>query len=107
MPEPKSRKATNYLILAENHPIVTHAPGSSQMHTGRRGLSIDLDLERSGRIDPSAGPRDPRGFLEGVFPLNAVFADGSVHFLNKNLDIRNFARLVTYAGGEIVSADGN
>lgn len=36
---------------------------------------------------------------------NAVFADGSVHFLKANIDIRNFARLVTYAGGEVVSAD--
>ena len=151
--------------------------------------SIDAGLERSGWIVPSAGPRDPRGFLEGVFPINAarrladildgssqtimiaecagrperwrrrrmvpndqlsggpwasrnllwcrgasaegnaffgpcainctndrevysfhpggarvVFADGSVHFLKENVDIRNFARLVTYAGGEVVSS---
>jgi hypothetical protein len=36
-----------------------------------------------------------------------VYVDGSVHFLKANIDIRNFARLVTYAGGEIVSADAN
>ncbi len=36
---------------------------------------------------------------------NVVFADGSVRFLKANLDIRNFARLVTYAGGEVVGAD--
>ena len=149
--------------------------------------SIDLGLERSGLIDPSGGPRDARGFLQGVFPINdarrladvldgssqtimmaecagrpqlwqrrrevpndwlsggpwasrnllwcrgasadgtaffgpcavnctndrevfsfhpggasAVYADGSVHFLKETLDIRNFARLVTYAGGEVV-----
>jgi len=152
--------------------------------------SIDRVLEQSGLIDPSGGPRDPRGYLEGVFPVNAarrladildgssqtvmiaecagrpqlwrrggpvpntwltggpwasrnlffgrgatqdgkafygscavnctndrevfsfhpsgayaVFADGSVHFLKANLDIRNFARLVTYAGGEVVGPD--
>jgi prepilin-type N-terminal cleavage/methylation domain-containing protein len=33
---------------------------------------------------------------------SAVYVDGSVHFLKANIDIRNFARLVTYAGGEIV-----
>jgi prepilin-type N-terminal cleavage/methylation domain-containing protein/prepilin-type processing-associated H-X9-DG protein len=151
--------------------------------------SIDLGLERSGLIDPPAGPRDPRGHVEGVFPVNdarrladildgssqtvmiaecagrpqlwqgrqqisnrwltggpwasrsllwcrgtsangtafpgpcainctndrevysfhpgganVVFADGSTHFLKANLDIRNFARVVTYAGGEVVSA---
>jgi prepilin-type N-terminal cleavage/methylation domain-containing protein/prepilin-type processing-associated H-X9-DG protein len=151
---------------------------------------IDLSLEQSGLIDvPVAGPRDPRGYLEGVFPLNAakrlaeitdgssqtimiaecagrpqlwrrhrqvlnewlsggpwasrnllfcrgaspdgatfngrcainctndrevysfhpgganvVFADGSVHYLKETTDIRNFARLVTYAGGDFVSA---
>jgi prepilin-type N-terminal cleavage/methylation domain-containing protein/prepilin-type processing-associated H-X9-DG protein len=35
---------------------------------------------------------------------NAVFADGSVHFLQASLSIRVFARLVTPAGGEVVSA---
>jgi prepilin-type processing-associated H-X9-DG protein len=34
---------------------------------------------------------------------NAVFADGSVHFLRADLGIRIFARLVTRAGGETVS----
>ncbi len=37
---------------------------------------------------------------------NAVFADGSVHFLRANIDIRVLARLVTRAGGEVVS-DGD
>jgi prepilin-type processing-associated H-X9-DG protein len=37
---------------------------------------------------------------------NAVFADGSGHFLNATIDIRVFARLVTRAGGEVVS-DGD
>ena len=34
---------------------------------------------------------------------NVVFADGAVHFLGANIDIRVFARLVTIAGGEVVS----
>jgi len=34
---------------------------------------------------------------------NAVFADGSVHFLKASIDIRVFAQLVTRAGGEDVS----
>jgi prepilin-type N-terminal cleavage/methylation domain-containing protein/prepilin-type processing-associated H-X9-DG protein len=36
---------------------------------------------------------------------NAVFADGSVHFLKANISIRVFARLVTRAGGEVVTGD--
>jgi prepilin-type N-terminal cleavage/methylation domain-containing protein/prepilin-type processing-associated H-X9-DG protein len=35
---------------------------------------------------------------------NAVFADGSVHFLKAAIDIRVFASLATRAGGEVVSA---
>ncbi|HMF15330.1 MAG TPA: DUF1559 domain-containing protein [Gemmataceae bacterium] len=36
---------------------------------------------------------------------NVVFADGSVHFLGESIDIGVFARLVTRAGGEVVSED--
>jgi prepilin-type N-terminal cleavage/methylation domain-containing protein/prepilin-type processing-associated H-X9-DG protein len=36
---------------------------------------------------------------------NAVFADGSVRFLSTGLDIRVLARLVTRAGGEVVSGN--
>jgi prepilin-type N-terminal cleavage/methylation domain-containing protein/prepilin-type processing-associated H-X9-DG protein len=34
---------------------------------------------------------------------NTTFADGSIHFLNARIDIRIFARLVTYAGGEVAT----
>jgi prepilin-type N-terminal cleavage/methylation domain-containing protein/prepilin-type processing-associated H-X9-DG protein len=36
---------------------------------------------------------------------NAVFADGSVHFLNAAINIHTLAALVTRAGGEVVSAN--
>ena len=36
---------------------------------------------------------------------NAVFADGSVHFLRASMSIRVLAALATRAGGEVVSAD--
>jgi prepilin-type N-terminal cleavage/methylation domain-containing protein/prepilin-type processing-associated H-X9-DG protein len=44
--------------------------------------------------------REPYSF----HPLgaNAVFADGSTHFLRADMDIRIFARLVTRAGDEVV-----
>jgi prepilin-type processing-associated H-X9-DG protein/prepilin-type N-terminal cleavage/methylation domain-containing protein len=35
---------------------------------------------------------------------NVLFADGSVRFLRQTIDIRTLARLVTRAGGEVVSA---
>jgi prepilin-type processing-associated H-X9-DG protein len=33
---------------------------------------------------------------------NAVFADGSVHFLKVGMSIRTLAALVTRAGGEVI-----
>jgi prepilin-type N-terminal cleavage/methylation domain-containing protein/prepilin-type processing-associated H-X9-DG protein len=36
---------------------------------------------------------------------NAAFADGSVRFLKAGMDIRILARLITRAGGEVVSGD--
>jgi prepilin-type N-terminal cleavage/methylation domain-containing protein/prepilin-type processing-associated H-X9-DG protein len=36
---------------------------------------------------------------------NALFADGSVHFLKEGISVRSVAALVTRAGGEIISAD--
>jgi prepilin-type N-terminal cleavage/methylation domain-containing protein len=36
---------------------------------------------------------------------NAVLADGAVHFLRGSLNIRVLARLITRAGGEVVSAE--
>jgi prepilin-type processing-associated H-X9-DG protein len=36
---------------------------------------------------------------------NAVFGDGSVHFIHQAVSIRVFAALVTRAGGEVVSGD--
>jgi prepilin-type N-terminal cleavage/methylation domain-containing protein/prepilin-type processing-associated H-X9-DG protein len=36
--------------------------------------------------------------------MNAVFADGSVHFLSEGIGIRVFAALITFRGGEVLSA---
>jgi prepilin-type processing-associated H-X9-DG protein len=36
---------------------------------------------------------------------NALFVDGSVHFLKDSISVRSLAALVTRAGGEILSAD--
>jgi prepilin-type processing-associated H-X9-DG protein len=41
------------------------------------------------------------GFHTGV--VNTLFADGSVHFIQQNIDIRIFPALVTRNGGEVVT----
>jgi prepilin-type N-terminal cleavage/methylation domain-containing protein/prepilin-type processing-associated H-X9-DG protein len=39
--------------------------------------------------------------------VNTLFADGSVHFLQQNIDVRTFAALVTRNGGEVFDASGS
>ena len=36
--------------------------------------------------------------------MNALLVDGSVHFISQGIDIRNFARLITRNGGEVIQA---
>jgi prepilin-type processing-associated H-X9-DG protein len=36
---------------------------------------------------------------------NAVFVDGSVHFVKATIEIRALARLITRAGGEVLSGN--
>jgi prepilin-type N-terminal cleavage/methylation domain-containing protein/prepilin-type processing-associated H-X9-DG protein len=53
--------------------------------------------------DPFFGV-DGTGAVYSFHPggVNALFVDGSVHFITQSIDIRNFAALVTRAGGEIL-----
>lgn len=43
------------------------------------------------------------GFHSGG--VNAVFGDGSVHFIRQTIDLRTLARLITRNGGEVTSND--
>jgi prepilin-type N-terminal cleavage/methylation domain-containing protein/prepilin-type processing-associated H-X9-DG protein len=56
--------------------------------------------------DPFYGV-DGTGAVYGFHPggVNALFVDGSVHFINQNIDIRAFAALVTRAGGEVLQSN--
>lgn len=56
--------------------------------------------------DPYYG-RNGTGAIYAFHPdgANVAFADGSIHFLNKKLDIRILGRLVTRASGEGVTAN--
>ena len=72
-------------------------------HTGIMLAGIDPITET--RPGPCAlncsNEREVYSFHQGG--ANAVFADGSVHFLNEGMNISVMARLFTRAGGEVVS----
>ena len=67
-----------------------------------RGSTADGAVQPGRCAINCTNQREPYSFHPGG--ANALMADGSVHFLKASIDIRVFARLVTRAGGEAVSA---
>jgi prepilin-type N-terminal cleavage/methylation domain-containing protein/prepilin-type processing-associated H-X9-DG protein len=64
-----------------------------------------FDVQRGTHLGPCAINCINQGEVYSFHPggANVLLADGSVHFLKASIDIRIFARLVTRAGGEVVS----
>jgi prepilin-type processing-associated H-X9-DG protein len=108
---------SNTILMAEcaGRPHLWHGrqPVPNVWLTGGPWASRNLLFGRGATPDGTAfyGPcainctndREVYSFHTGG--ANAVFADGSVHFLQAGMSIRVFARLVTRAGGEVVAAD--
>src|SRR5205823_12687809 len=69
----------------------------------RPGSSADGSVRPGPCALNCANAREGYAFHTGG--ANVVFADGSVHFLRAGIDIRVLARLITRAGGEVVSAN--
>jgi prepilin-type processing-associated H-X9-DG protein len=106
---------SNTIMVAEDAGRPTFYNQARQVYdpTGKEG----------GWADPngafSLDGANPDGTIPGGCPLNCsnnseiyswhdnganvVFADGSVHFLSSNIDLCVLAKLVTRAGGEVVS----
>jgi prepilin-type processing-associated H-X9-DG protein len=52
---------------------------------------------------PSGGPHTTPNFRsDHPGGCNFLFADGSVHFMNEDIDILLYQQLSTHAGGEVV-----
>jgi prepilin-type processing-associated H-X9-DG protein len=73
---------------------------------GHPGITLQgSELDGSKRLGRCAinctNDHEVYSFHDGA---NAVFADGSVHFLKATIDIRVLAALITRAGGEVVPA---
>jgi prepilin-type N-terminal cleavage/methylation domain-containing protein/prepilin-type processing-associated H-X9-DG protein len=77
-----------------------HWPGPGLLQG--RGWAPD----RADHLGPCAINCTNQGEVYSFHPggANVLMADGSAHFLKAAIDIRVFARLVTRAGGEVVSA---
>ena len=77
----------------DDHRLVAPRPASRSRHP-------DLaDQQESAALRGDHGPKLPsRG-------VNAVFADGSVHFIKSTVDGNTWRALGTIAGGEVISSD--
>ena len=77
--------------------------GTKQVGTCAMNCANGTDIVESGYPHPilsTFGTSQPYSFHTGV--VNHVFGDGSVKSLREDMDIREYARLVTRAGEEIV-----
>jgi prepilin-type processing-associated H-X9-DG protein len=70
-----------------------------------RGASLDGSAFYGSCAINCTNDREVYSFHAGGAGANILFADGHVKFLKATIDIRVYARLVTRAGGEIISAD--
>jgi hypothetical protein len=64
-----------------------------------------VDIVATGYPHPylsTYGTSEPYAFHSGI--ANHAFGDGSVHSISENIDIREYARLVTRAGEEVTPA---
>jgi prepilin-type N-terminal cleavage/methylation domain-containing protein/prepilin-type processing-associated H-X9-DG protein len=106
----------NTILLTEDagRPILWRAgrPDPDQTVSGGpwAGFNTGIDLQGS-QPDGSSRPgpcainctNDHELYSFHPSGANAVFADGSVHFLKAGMSVRTLAALVTRAGGEVVS----
>jgi prepilin-type N-terminal cleavage/methylation domain-containing protein len=79
--------------------------GSTEVGTCALNCANGTDIVELGYPHPylvTFGNSAPYGFHPGV--ANHAFGDGSVRNISENIDIRDYARLVTRAGGELTTA---
>lgn len=78
------------------------ADGKTEVGAGAINVANGSDIVQYGYPHPvisTFGTSQPYAFHPGI--ANHAMGDGSVRSLNEDLDIRQYARLVTKAGGEI------
>ena len=74
--------------------------GEDYLKGGTNDMSI-VPLTMNGTAYGTNGTSETFAFHPGG--ANVLFGDGSVHFLEENVELRLYARLVTRKGGEIIS----
>jgi prepilin-type N-terminal cleavage/methylation domain-containing protein/prepilin-type processing-associated H-X9-DG protein len=84
-------------------PLLRGSSADGTVFPGPVAINATNGQQQTVYPDPYYGV-DGTGAVYGFHPggVNTLFVDGSVHFINQNLDIRTFAALVTRAGGEVL-----
>jgi prepilin-type processing-associated H-X9-DG protein len=103
------------MIFNQAIPISAITDGTSQtLQVGEDPEAINAMWASGHNVFDQAFPINARPAIEFGEELtsqhpggvNALFADGSVHFLKNQTDTRVTAALCTRDGGEVVSSDG-
>jgi prepilin-type processing-associated H-X9-DG protein len=94
------RPASELNVLRGSSPDGTTFPGPAAINV-TNGENIGVYPHPFYNVD---GSGQIYGFHSGG--VNALFADGSVRFLQQSISIRTLAALISRNGGEVLQSDG-
>ncbi len=83
--------------------FTTALPPNTRSPAGTAALDSDMSSEDEDDGGPTYGAITSRSYHPGG--VNALFADGSVHFIKNSVNYQTWRALGTVGGGETVSAD--
>ena len=83
--------------------MTTAFPPNTVARNPTSGADLDILTLLISKDQPLYGAITARSYHPGG--VNALFADGSVHFIKSSVDGNTWCALGTIAGGEIISSD--
>jgi prepilin-type N-terminal cleavage/methylation domain-containing protein/prepilin-type processing-associated H-X9-DG protein len=83
--------------------FTTALPPNTKSPLGTVALDGDMSSEDEDDGGPTYGAITSRSYHSGG--VNALFVDGSVHFIKSTIDWRTWRSLGTVSGGEVISSD--
>ncbi len=83
--------------------FTTALPPNTMSPAGTPALDSDMISEDEDDGGPTYGAVTSRSYHPGG--VNALFADGSVHFVKNSITLQTWRALGTVCGGEVISSD--
>ena len=83
--------------------FTTALPPNTMSPAGTPALDSDMSSEDEDDGGPTYASVTSRSYHPGI--VNALFADGSVHFVKNSINFPTWRALGTVGGGEVISSD--